>query len=79
VHTSIVELLPNLAVVVVEWLEVLVDVGDGAGEAQVERPENTDIPRAETRRIAAICQLDACKKQLEPVTEIGDYARGNYL
>ena len=49
-HTSIAELLPNLAVVVVERLEVLVNVGDGASEAQVEGPKNPDIPRAETTR-----------------------------
>ena len=40
---SIAELLTNLAVVVVERLEVLVNVGDGACEAQVERPKNSDI------------------------------------
>ena len=34
VHTSITELVPDLAVVVVERLEVLVDVGDGGSEAK---------------------------------------------
>lgn len=40
---SIVQFLPNLAVVIVERLEILVYVGDGAGEAQVERPKNPNI------------------------------------
>lgn len=44
VHTSITELVPDLAVVVVERLEVLVDVGDGGSEAKVEGTKNTDIP-----------------------------------
>lgn len=40
---SITELVPDLAVVVVERLEVLVDVGDGGSEAKVEGTKNTDI------------------------------------
>jgi len=40
---SIAELVPDLAVVVVERLKVLVDVSNGASEAQVEGTENTNI------------------------------------
>lgn len=43
-HTSIAELVPDLAVVVVQRLEVLVDVCNGAREAQVEGPKNPNIP-----------------------------------
>lgn len=43
-HTSIAELMPELAVVVVEWLQILVDISNGAGEAQVEGPQNANIP-----------------------------------
>lgn len=40
---SIAELMPELAVVVVEWLQILVDISNGAGEAQVEGPQNANI------------------------------------
>jgi len=40
---SIAELVPDLAVVIVERLQILVDIGDGAGEAQVEGPKNANI------------------------------------
>ena len=67
-HTSIVELLPNLAVVVVEWLEVLVDVGDGAGEAQVERPKDPDIPREQQKgriiNLSVECLQDAARASI---------------
>lgn len=78
-HTSIAELLPNLAVVVVERLEVLVNVGDGASEAQVERPKNPNIPRAETTRRPSICQFNAYKKQLEVEDGIDDYVKGEII
>ena len=44
VHTSIAELVPDLAVVVVERLKILVDVSDGTSEAQIEGPKNANIP-----------------------------------
>ena len=43
-HTSIAELVPDLAVVIVERLQILVDIGNGTGEAQVEGPKNANIP-----------------------------------
>jgi len=49
--------VPDLAVVVVERLKVLVDVSNGASEAQVEGPENTNIPTRKHRTPISICQL----------------------
>jgi hypothetical protein len=48
----------------------LVDVGDGSGEAQVERPKNPHIPIAEgnrrrKREAQQYVSLDAYQKQLE--------------
>ena len=63
-HTSIVELLPNLAVVVVEWLEVLVDVSDGAGEAQVKRPKAPDIPRERQKRKSSNLLVECLQQEI---------------
>lgn len=50
--------MPDLAVVVVERLKVLVDVSNGASEAQVEGPENTNIPTRKHRTATSmLCQL----------------------
>jgi len=50
--------VPDLAVVVVERLKVLVDVSNGASEAQVEGPENTNIPTRKRRTATSmLCQL----------------------
>jgi hypothetical protein len=56
-HTSIAELVSDLAVVVVERLKILVDVSNCASEAQVEGPENTNIPTRERRtETSMMCQ-----------------------
>jgi len=52
--------VPDLAVVVVERLKVLVDVSNGASEAQVEGTENTNIP---TRKRSSSIDVVSVKKQ----------------
>jgi hypothetical protein len=44
VHTSIAELVPELAVVVVESLQILVDISNSSREVQVESLQNPNIP-----------------------------------